>query len=354
MAVVDRTAGGRGRRLRGLGFGRRGAARRIGGPVGVRRRSVRAAGALAPRDALGAVRSLGAGGVLGAVRRAALLRAERGRRRLPGAVAVGRARRRGRHRAGQAAHHGLVDLGREPVRLRQALVGEEFGHAARIALADGAHLPGALPPVQLQRDDGRLRVQSGEGESGDLCPVEAGDRDEGGRDRAEAGRSADSCGQRQHDADPVHDGRHGVQVHREAVIRGGLAGDLQAGQRGHARMGHPLDAVDSAALVAENGRRHDGLAGRDPDLEPDLGERVVLPPHQLGRHRLSSPCVTCGVVVVPLAGRRPYSAGRIAGIRSWKVRPLAGVPRAVMFQPPPTRCTFAMICAVYAPPPASV
>src|SRR5690606_40055210 len=43
---------------------------------------------------------------------------------------------------------------------------------------------------------------------------------------------------------------------------------------------------------------------------------------------------------------RDYRSGRIAGIRSWKVRPLAGVPRAVMVQPVPARCTLAMIWAV--------
>ncbi len=36
----------------------------------------------------------------------------------------------------------------------------------------------------------------------------------------------------------------------------------------------------------------------------------------------------------------------ISDSRSWKVRPLAGVPMAVICQPLPTRCTFAMICAV--------
>lgn len=44
---------------------------------------------------------------------------------------------------------------------------------------------------------------------------------------------------------------------------------------------------------------------------------------------------------------RAYRCGRIAGIRSWNVRPLAGLPRAVICQPAPERCTLAMICAVY-------
>lgn len=40
----------------------------------------------------------------------------------------------------------------------------------------------------------------------------------------------------------------------------------------------------------------------------------------------------------------------MAGIRSWNVRPLVGVPRAVICQPVPDRCTLAMIWAVYWPP----
>lgn len=252
--------------------------------------------------------ALGALRALCAVRRGALVGAEGGRGRLPGAVTVGRTRRRRRHRPGQALDHGVVDAGRESVRLRQALVGEEFGEAARVALAHGAHLPRALPPVQLQRDDGRLRVQAGDGVGRDLGAVEAGDRDEGGRDRAEADRPADARGQREQHADPVHRRGHGVQVHREAVVGRRLPGDLQAGQRRYTGVGHPLDAGDLAALVAECGNRHDRPAGRDPDLEADLGERVVLSPHQLGRHRLSSPCVACGVVL-GAAGRPTARAG---------------------------------------------
>ncbi|GAA2897674.1 hypothetical protein GCM10011428_08480 [Streptomyces violaceus] len=111
------------------------------------------------------------------------------------------------------------------------------------------------------------------------------------RDRA---RPAD--GQGEQDADTVDGLRQGVQVHREAVVGGGLSRDLETGLGGRARMGHPFHAVDPAGLVAERGRGHDRRAGRDPDLETGLGERVVLPPHQLGRHRLRPPVSLCGVV----------------------------------------------------------
>ena len=126
--------------------------------------------------------------------------------------------------------------------------------------------------------------------------------------------------------------RQRVQVHREPVVGRGLPGHLQAGPGGRARVGHPFHSVDPAVLVAERGRGHDRRAGRDPDLETGLGERVVLPPHQLGRHRPSSPCVACVLSCAASPGPR-QSTGRIDGIRSWKVRPLAGLPRAVIVQP---------------------
>ncbi len=229
-------------------------------------------------------------------RGAALVRAEGGGRRLPGAVAVRRARRGRLHRAGQPLGHRVVDAAGELPGLRQTLVGEEFGEAARVALADGAHLPGALPAVQLQGDDGRLGVQAGDGVAGDLGAVEAGDGDERGGQGAETDRARPAGGQGEQHADAVDGLRHGVQVHREAVVGGGLPGDFETRLGGRARVGHPLHAVDPAGLVAERGRGHDRRAGRDPDLETDLGERVILPPHQLGRHRLRPPVSLCGVV----------------------------------------------------------
>ncbi len=302
-----------------------------------------------------------------------------GRGGRPGPVAVGRPGPGRRHRTGQAAGHRVLDVTGEPTGLGHVLVREQLGETARVPLADGAHLPGALASVQLQGDHGGLGLQAGEREAGDLLAVEAGDGDEGGGHRAEAGRALPRGRQGEQHADAVHGVRYGVQVHREPVVGGGLPGDLQSGHGGSARVGHPLCAVDLAALVAERGPGHDRCAGRDPDLQAGPGKRVVLPPRQLGRHRLS-PCVTgASVSLVRGAYRRPcgigayrarpaphglfarpvragvrYRTGRMAGIRSWKVRPLAGEPMAVMDQPCPARCTFAMIWAVKAPPPASV
>ncbi|CAM5531644.1 hypothetical protein SALBM217S_07711 [Streptomyces griseoloalbus] len=294
-------------------------------------------------------------GAGGALRRGTLVGADRGGRCLTGAVALGGAGRGRLDGADEALGDGLVDAGRELRGLGQPLVGEEFGQSARVALADGAHLPGALPPVQLQRDDGRLQVQAGDGVAGDLGAVQAGDGDEGGRHGSEAGRPGAGVrgGQGEQHADAVDGVGHGVQVDREPVVGGRLARHLQAGLHGGARMGHPLRAVDPSVLVAECGGGRDRCAGRDPDLQTGLGQRVVLPPHQLGRHRVGPPvsrrCVGCAEPAPargPVRPRLPQRTGRMAGIRSWKVRPLAGLPRAVIVQPAPVRCTLAMIWAV--------
>ncbi len=125
-----------------------------------------------------------------------------------------------------------MDGPREPVGLGQLLVGEELGETARVALADGAHLPGALAPVQLQGDDGGLGLQAGDGVAGDLVAVEVGDGDEGRGHGPEAGRPPAGFGQGEQHADAVHGVGYGVQVHREAVVGGGLPGDLQARQGG--------------------------------------------------------------------------------------------------------------------------
>ncbi len=275
VAVVDGAAtGGRGR-VRGTG------SRAV-----CRLRSVLAgpAGLLpAVRRRYGAGRALGCG--------AALVRAEGGGGRLPGAVAVGGAGRRCLHGAGEALRDRLVDAARELRGLGQALVGEEFGQAAGVSLAHGAHLPGALPPVELQRDHGRLGRQAGDGVAGDLLAVQTGHGDERGRRGTEPGGpgGARRGGQGDQHTDAVDRVRHGVQIHREPVVGGRLPGHLETGLGGGARVGHPPRPADPAVLVAERGRGHDRRAGRDPDLQTGLGERVVLPPHQLGRHRLRPP-----------------------------------------------------------------
>lgn len=216
--------------------------------------------------------------------------------------------RRGRYRTGQSARHRLVNGRRELVGLGQLLVGEQLGEAARVALADGAHLPRSLAPVELQGDDGGLGLQAGDGVAGDLVAVEVRDGDEGGGDGPEPGRALPAGGQGEQHADTVHGVRHGVQVHRETVVGGGLPGDLQARQGGRTGVDHPFDAVDRAVLVAERGPGHDRRTGRDPDLETSPGKRVVLSPRQLGRHRLS-PCV----IRLPPARRHAGEAGPARG-----------------------------------------
>lgn len=116
--------------------------------------------------------------------------------------------------------------------LGQALVGEEFGEAARVSLAHGSDLPDTLPAVELQRDDGRLRVEPRDRVAGDLGAVESGDRDEGRGDGAEPERSGAAGRQREQHADPVHGLGQGVQVAREAVVGRRLLGDLKARQSG--------------------------------------------------------------------------------------------------------------------------
>lgn len=199
-------------------------------------------------------------------------------------VAFRGARRGRRHRAGHAPGDRLMDRPGQLLRTGHPLVGEHRGETARIALADRADLPGALAAVELQGGDRGLAVETGEGEGGDLGAFEARDSDEGCGDRTEADRATDAHGQRQQHGDAVHRGGQGVEVHGEPVLGGGLLGHFESGQLGRARVGDPLDAVHRALLVAERGTGHDGRTGRYPDLQTGLGQGVVLPPDQLGRH----------------------------------------------------------------------
>ncbi|GAA2897680.1 hypothetical protein GCM10011428_08490 [Streptomyces violaceus] len=106
----------------------------------------------------GDVGGTGPGGALG--NGAALVRAEGRGRCLSGTVAVRGARRGRLDRAGQRLCHRLVDAARELPGLGQALIAEEFGEADRPHNPGRrAHLPGALPAIELQGDHGRLGVQ---------------------------------------------------------------------------------------------------------------------------------------------------------------------------------------------------
>ena len=150
-----------------------------------------------------------------------------------------------------------------------------------------------------------------------------------------------------------------VEIDRDAVVGGRLAGNLDAGQPGRARVGHRLGAGEPALLVAEGDPGHDGSARRHPDLHPASGPVDGSAP---GPARPSSlfPLVVRGVpgrrrARARSAAARPgarcrdgggYRCGRIAGTRSWNVRPTEGSPMAVICQPLPTRCTLDMTCAV--------
>lgn len=388
VRVVDGAAGRGARPVRARGGGRlRGAVPGRGGGVGQR---------------LGGFRGGGRRGREGVGRA----------RRVPYAVAVGGAGRGRGHGAGQAPGHGLLDGAGQCGGVAHALVGEQVREPARVPLPHGPDLPGVLATVELQGADRRLGVEAGERERGNLLAVEPGDGDEGGGDGAEPRRGAVHRGQGEQHGDPVDVLGQGLQVDGEPVVGRRLPGDVEAGKLGRAGVGDPLGAAHRAPVVAEGGPGDDGRAGRHPDLQAGLGQGVVLPPDQFGRHcvvplddgpradgggavlvpgavplvlsrcspgRPGAVPVRCRVVPWRGAGgttaRRPrrsvppgtataprlaaraggtYRCGRMAGIRSWKVRPLAGFPRAVICQPPPERCTFAMIWAVYWPPPSSV
>ena len=99
--------------------------------------------------------------------------------------------------------------------------------------------------------------------------------------------AADPAGQRQQHADPVDVAGQRVEIDRDAVVGGRLAGNLDAGAPGRARVGHRLGAGEPALRVAEGDPGHDGRARRHPDLHPCPVQWMVLPPDQLGRHRCS-------------------------------------------------------------------
>ena len=147
--------GGRGRLRRTCG----GSGRAVPGPVRAWGSGLRApeAGPVRGRRLRGAVAGAGTGPRAPWARGAALAPGRCRRGRLPGAVAVRRARPGRCTERASALGHRLVDAVRELAGLGQALVGEELGEAARVALADGAHLPGALAAVELQRDDAPTR-----------------------------------------------------------------------------------------------------------------------------------------------------------------------------------------------------
>lgn len=194
------------------------------------------------------------------------------------------ARRRGCHGAGQAGGDRLLYRACQLRGLCHALVGEHLGEPGGVSLADGTDLPDPLPAVELQCRHGGLGVQAREGEGGDLGAVEPGDGDERRGDRTEPDGPARPQGQGQEHGDAVHRVGERLQVDCEPVVGRGLPGHLESGQLGRSGVGDPLDAVDRALLVPERGTGHDGRGRRHPDLQTGLGQRVILPPDQLGRH----------------------------------------------------------------------
>ncbi len=168
--------------------------------------------------------------------------------------------------------------------LRKPLITQHRGEPVGIALPHGAHLPGALPAIQLDGDDGGLGAQTGEGVAGDPASVQAGDRDTGRGSRPEPAHAA-APGQGQQHTHAVHGLGQRVEIHREAVLGGGLTGDLDAGEPRRPRVGHGVGARQPALLVAERHPGHDGPARHHTDLHTGAVQRMVLPPDQLGRHR---------------------------------------------------------------------
>lgn len=192
-----------------------------------------------------------------------------------------------RDRPGLSPADRFLDLRGQLRRLGQPLVTQHRREAVGVALAHGPHLPGVLPAVELHGDDGGLGAQAGDRVAGDAGAVEAGDRDGRRGGRTEGGQPTDAGGQRQQHTHPVDGGGHRVEIHRDAVLGGRLAGNLDAGTAGRARVGHRLGAGEPALLVAEGDAGDDGTARRHPDLHPCPVQWMVLPPDQLGRHRCS-------------------------------------------------------------------
>ncbi|CAM5671357.1 hypothetical protein SCALM49S_08949 [Streptomyces californicus] len=262
-------------------------------------------------------------------------------RRVPYAVAVGGAGRGRGHGAGQAPGHGLLDGAGQCGGVAHALVGEQVREPARVPLPHGPDLPGVLATVELQGADRRLGVEAGERERGDLLAVEPGDGDEGGGDGAEPRRRAVHRGQGEQHGDPVDVLGQGLQVDGEPVVGRRLPGDVEAGELGRAGVGDPLGAAHRAPVVAEGGPGDDGRAGRHPDLQAGLGQGVVLPPDQFGRHCVvpldDGPRADGGGAVLVPGAVRVFRAGLVrcrwcctggpgrCGAGRWCC---AGVPRA--------------------------
>lgn len=199
---------------------------------------------------------------------------------------VHRQGRRGQCGGGRAGQSGVCEQGAQPL---------------GIALADGADLPGVLPAVQLQGDDGALRVQPRHRVGGGLGAVGSGHRHVRRRDRAEARRSAGRQGE--HHADPVHGRPHGVEVQGEPVPLGRRPRCLEPRKDPGAGVRQRLGTGQSALVVSGRDQGQYGGTRRDPDLHLVPGQGVVLPPDQFGRHRAALPRAFCPVRSVLLAVR---------------------------------------------------
>ena len=96
----------------------------------------------------------------------------------------------------------------------------------------------------------------------------------------------------------------------------------------------PARRDDAHYVYRRHGPALPGLRHRDPDGGVRRPPALLVPDLPGGLSR--------------------YSVGVTAGRISWKVRPLAGVPMAVIAQPEPERVTLAITSAVWSPEPASV
>jgi len=233
-------------------------------------------------------------------------------RRIPGLVPVLRGRdllgrRRGRLRGRALLRRGGIHV--------HAVIGDQRGESARIALTDRAHLPRALPAVHLERDDDRLQVQAVDPVLVEPRARGVGD-DRGGRGEcAEAGARVVEGDDR---ADLVDVGRDLVQVDRQ---RGGLP--RRTGHQPNPRTDRLVveDEIRVRAHLAPVGHQQGGQIRRRRQLhgndQPIGVQRTVLPLGECcGQGRpFARRCVLCHSTT-----KRPGTAVVAALVAAWPPR----------------------------------